>query len=66
LFRKPGHETLESCLELRQVELTEQPAKRIMAGHNVLEFEEAAQIRLLRLPEQRHINRTLAAAENRA
>ena len=37
-----------------------------MAGHAVLEFEKAAQKRLLRLREQPHFHRTLAPAQNGA
>src|SRR5271167_743188 len=56
---KARHEPLECSAELFRIELPEQPAERVMAGHPVRQLEEAAQEWLLRAGEQRHVHRAL-------
>src|ERR1022692_4470147 len=66
LLGKSRHEALKGRLELRRIELTEQPAEGVVAGHPIRKLEKAAQERLLGLREQRHVDRALTTAEHRA
>ena len=66
MLGEPGHEALKRRAELGWIELAEQPAERVMAGHAVGQLEKAAQERLFRFGEFRHVNRALTATENRA
>src|SRR5277367_2135791 len=66
LLGKSRHEALKGGLELRRIELTEQPAECVVAGHPIRKLEKAPQEWLLGLREQRHVDRALTAAEHRA
>jgi hypothetical protein len=66
LLGKLRHETLKGGSELFGIELTEQPAERVVTGYAVLQLKEAAQERLFCLCEQRHVDRALATAQHRA
>jgi arginine decarboxylase-like protein len=48
------------------IQLTEEPAESVVARQAVGQHEEAAQKRLFRLGEQRHLDRALSAAQDRA
>jgi hypothetical protein len=63
---KPPHEALENRAELLGVKQAEQAAEGVVAGQAALQLEEAAQERLLRRREPRHVGRTLAAAQHGA
>ena len=46
--------------------MAKQAAERVVAGHPIRQLEEAAQERLFRPGEQRHVHRALPAAQHRA
>ena len=52
--------------ELIRVQITKQPAERIVTGHAIRQIEKATQKRLFRLREQRHVHRALATTQHRA
>ena len=60
------HELLKRSAKLGRIEKAEQTAEGIVAGRAMLELEKAAQERLFRRGEQCHVDRTLAAAQDRA
>src|SRR5271165_2509377 len=64
--RKFRHETLKDSSESLRIQLTKKPAEGVVAGQAVGQLEEATQKRLLCLGEQRHLDRALSAAQNRA
>ncbi len=74
LLGEPGHEAPERGAERLRVKLAEQAAERVVARHPVGERQDAPQARakrcererLLGLREQRHVHRTLPAAQHRA
>jgi hypothetical protein len=65
LLGKSCHEPLKCSAELRRIEQPEQPAERVVAGQAILKPEKAAQERLLRFREQRHVHRALATTQDR-
>ena len=66
LNRKLLHEALEDGSEPIRVELTEQSAEGIVARQPVFQLQETAQESLLPRREQRHVDRALPSAQNRA
>jgi len=60
------HEPLKRGAKLIRIKIAKQPAEGIVTGQTLLQLEEAAQKRLLRLGEQRYIRRSLASAQHRA
>jgi len=60
------HEAPERGAERLRIKLAEQAAERVVARHPVGQRQDAAQERLLGLRKQRHVHRTLPAAQHRA
>ena len=66
LLGEGGHEAPERDAERLRIKLAKQAAERVVARHPVGERQDAAQKWLLGLREQRHVHRTLPAAQHRA